>query len=181
MSDFIIKKATKKAKKLRLGIEAPSGFGKTKGALLLAFGITGNWEDICLIDSENDSGSLYADLGPYSVVNISNPFSPENYINAITAVEKAGFKVCIIDSITPEWEGIGGCLDIHQSLGGTFKEWNPVGKRHTAFINKILNSKIHIITTVRKKQEHEIVHDNGKMKIQKVGLKAQTREGKLNY
>jgi len=58
-----LESATRKKVKLRLNIASPSGFGKTYGALLIAYGITGNWETVSVIDSENDSASLYAHLG----------------------------------------------------------------------------------------------------------------------
>ncbi len=179
MSEFIIKKATKKAKKLRLGIAAPAGFGKTKGALLVAMGLCkGDLSKVCVIDSERDSASLYADLGGYSTIQLNAPYSPERYINAITAAEQAGFEVIIVDSITHEWDGIGGCLQIHADLGGDFKTWAKVTPRHNAFINKILNSTCHVITTVRKKQDYEMSKDSGgKTTIQKVGMKEITKDG----
>ncbi len=141
MSEFIIKKATKKAKKLRLGLSAASGFGKTYGALLIAKGLCkGDLSKVCVIDTERDSASLYADLGEYSTIGLSAPYSPERYINAITLAEQSGYEVIIVDSITHEWDGPGGCLEIHAQLGGDFKTWAKVTPRHNNFINKILNS-----------------------------------------
>lgn len=178
MSEFIIKKATKKAKKLRLGLSAASGFGKTYGALLIAKGLcNGDLSKVCVIDTERDSASLYADLGGYSTIGLTAPYSPERYINAITAAEQAGFEVIIVDSITHEWDGSGGCLQIHSDLGGDFKTWAKVTPRHNNFINKILNSTCHVITTVRRKQEYEMSTSGGKTTIQKVGMKEVTREG----
>lgn len=105
---FIIKKAVRKAKKLRVGLSAASGFGKTYSSLLLAKGLCkGDLSKVCVIDSEKDSASLYADLGAYSTINLEAPFSPERYIEAIEAAERAGFEVIIVDSITHEWEGEG--------------------------------------------------------------------------
>lgn len=178
MSEFIVKKAVRKAKKLRVGLSAASGFGKTYSALLLAKGLCGgDLSKVCVIDSEKDSASLYADLGPYSTVNLESPYSPERYINAINFVESQGFEVCIIDSISHEWEGEGGCLDIHSSLGGDFKTWAKVTPRHNDFINKILRSSCHIITTVRRKQDYEMIQVGGRTQIQKVGTKELTRDG----
>ena len=48
-----IRKAERKKAKLRLGIAAPSGAGKTYSALLMAFGIGGK---VGLIDTEHGSG-----------------------------------------------------------------------------------------------------------------------------
>ena len=177
MSNFVIKLASKKAKKMRIGISAPSGHGKTYSALLLAKGICDDWTKICVIDSERDSSMLYADLGKYSTLNLEAPFTPEKYIEAITAVEQAGFAVIIVDSITHEWAGNGGCLEIHATLGGRFQDWSRVTPRHNAFIDKILTSSCHVITTVRKKQEYAIDNSSGKAKVEKLGLGEVTRDG----
>lgn len=177
MSNFVIKKATRKAKKLRIGFSAASGFGKTKSALRLAYGLTGDWSKICVIDSEKDSASLYADMGEYSTVNISAPYTPERYIEAIKTVENAGFECIIIDSITHEWAGEGGCLEIQTNLGGRFQDWGKVTPRHNAFISAILTSKCHVITTVRRKQEYGMNTENGKSKVEKLGMGEVTRDG----
>lgn len=175
---FVIKKAVRKSKKLRIGLSAASGFGKTYSALLIAKGLCGgDITKVCVIDTERDSASLYTDLGIYSTLNLEAPFSPERYINAINFVESQGFEVCIVDSITHEWEGSGGCLEIHASLGGDFKTWAKVTPRHNDFIDKILRSSCHIITTVRRKQDYEMVQVGGRTQIQKVGTKELTRDG----
>ncbi len=62
--------------KLRLGISGASGFGKTKSALLLAYGMTGDWSKIAVIDTENSSASLYSELGNFNVLDLSPPYSP---------------------------------------------------------------------------------------------------------
>lgn len=164
--------------KLRLGISGASGFGKTKSALLLAYGMTGDWSKIAVIDTENSSASLYSELGNFNVLDLSPPYSPERYIEAITVCERARITVVIIDSITHEWNGSGGCLDIHEKLGGRFQDWAIVTPRHQAFIDKILQSECHIITTTRRKIEYDIDRDaSGKLKIQKLGTKEITKEG----
>jgi len=175
---FIIRKAKRKNKKLRIGLSAASGFGKTYSSLLLAKGILeGDLSKCCVIDSENDSASLYDNLGEYSTIALHAPYTPERYIEAITAAEQAGFEVIIVDSITHEWEGDSGCLEIHSKLGGKYQDWAKVTPRHNAFINKILTSSSHIITTVRRKQDYEMSSVNGKTTVTKVGTKEVTRDG----
>jgi hypothetical protein len=177
MADLVIKKASKRAKKMRVGLSASSGFGKTYSSLLLAKGIVGDLSKVCVIDTERDSASLYADLGEYSVVNLSAPYEPERYIDAIKQLENSGFELIIIDSITHEWAGTGGCLEIHANLGGRFQDWKSVTPRHNAFISAILESKCHIITTVRRKQEYAIDNSSGRAKVEKQGMGEITRDG----
>ncbi len=164
--------------KLRLGLSGASGFGKSYSALLLAYGITNDWSKIAVIDTENGSASLYSHLGNYNVLTLNEPFSPERYIEAIKTCENGSIEAIIIDSITHEWNGKGGCLQIHEQLGGRFQDWAKLTPRHQAFIDAILQSKCHIITTVRKKIDYSMDKDSsGKTKVIKHGLKDITREG----
>lgn len=164
--------------KLRLGVSGASGFGKTFSALQLAYGMTNDWSKIAVIDTENASASLYANLGNFNVLNLNPPYSPERYIEAIKTCEKANMEVVIIDSITHEWQGTGGCLQIHEQLGGRFQDWAKVTPRHQAFIDKILQSKCHIITTARRKIDYSLdVGSNGRTMVVKHGTKEITREG----
>lgn len=174
-----LKKAQRKKVKLRLGLSAISGGGKTYSALLLAKGLVGSWDKIAVIDTENNSASLYEHLGDFHAIELSAPYSPERYIEAIKMCEDAGIECIIIDSITHEWEGKGGILEIHgQMTGNSFTNWATLTPRHQKFIDAILHSKAHIITTVRRKQEYELTtNDKGKKEPVKVGLKEITREG----
>ena len=173
-----LRKATRQKSKIRLGLSAPAGGGKTYSALLIASGMT-SWDKIALIDTENGSGDLYSHLGDYNVLSLEAPYSPERYVEAIHQCEKAGMEVIIVDSITHEWDGKGGILDIHSGMtGNSFTNWATLTPRHQKFINAILSSPCHVITTVRRKQEYEMTKDNnGKVKVDKVGMKEITREG----
>ncbi len=173
-----LKKATRKQVKLRLGLSAVAGGGKTMSALLLAYGMTNDWTKIAVIDTENGSASLYSHLGEFNSIDLEAPFSPERYVEAIKICEDAGMEVIIIDSITHEWDGKGGCLDLQNQAGGRYQDWAKITPRHDNFINAILQSKCHIISSVRRKQDYEMTKDsNGKTKVEKAGLKEITREG----
>ncbi|MCM4172458.1 AAA family ATPase [Arenibacter sp. TNZ] len=173
-----LKTAQRHQVKLRLGLSGASGFGKTFSALLLANGITNDWSKIAIIDTENNSANLYAHLGNFNVLSLDELYSPERYINAIKTCEKASMEVIVIDSITHEWQGKGGCLQIHEQLGGRFQDWAKVSPRHQSFIDAILQSSCHIITTVRSKIDYSLDSDqNGKTKVVKHGTKEITREG----
>ncbi|KFE99893.1 ATPase AAA [Chryseobacterium formosense] len=173
-----LKQSQRQQVKLRLGLSGASGFGKTKSALLLAYGMTQDWSKIAVIDTENSSASLYSDLGNYNVLDLQAPYSPERYIQAIELCEKSNISVVIIDSVSHEWNGTGGCLQIHEQLGGRFQDWSLVTPRHQAFINKILQSSCHIITTTRRKIDYSLdVGSNGKTQVVKHGTKEITRDG----
>ncbi|HTM92223.1 MAG TPA: AAA family ATPase [Flavisolibacter sp.] len=172
-----LRKATRKKAKIRLGLSAVSGGGKTYSAILVAKGLIGDLSKVAIIDTENGSADLYAHLGDFNVLSLTAPFTPERYIEAIKSCEKAGMEVIIIDSISHEWDGKGGCLEIVESLGGKYQDWAKVTPRHQAFIEAILHSPSHVITTVRRKQDYEMIKDGNKIRIEKGGLKEITREG----
>lgn len=173
-----LRKATRQKAKIRLGLSAVSGGGKTYSALLIAFGLCGDWSKVALIDTENGSGDLYSHLGEYNVLPLVAPYSPERYIDCIKTCEKAGMEVIIIDSITHEWDGKGGILNIADGMtGNSFTNWAKLTPRHQAFIDSILQSTCHVITTVRRKQDYNMTTEGGKTKVEKAGLKEVTREG----
>jgi hypothetical protein len=173
-----LQKAKRHQVKLKVGMSGPSGYGKTYSSLLLAFGITNDWNKIALIDTENNSASLYSHLGDFNVLSLNEPFSPERYIEAIKICEASDVEVLIIDSISHEWSGKGGCLEIHEQLGGRFQDWAKITPRHNSFLDAIIQSKIHIITTSRRKVDYSLDQDSsGKTKVMKLGTKEIQREG----
>jgi len=153
--------------------------GKTYTSLLIAKGMLGSLDDVVVLDTENQSANLYSDLGDYSVLNLEPPFEPKRYVKAIKYIleEAPSTKLIIIDSTSHEWDGEGGCLDIHSKLGGRFQDWGKVGELHKEFISGILQAPVHIICTMRKKQEYTMNQVNGRTKIEKVGMKEVQREG----
>ncbi|OQP44131.1 AAA family ATPase [Niastella yeongjuensis] len=169
--------AERKRVKLRLNIASPSGFGKTYGALLIAYGITGNWEKIAVIDTENDSASLYAHLGDFKSLSLHPPFSPDRYMEAIRICENAGMEVIIIDSVTHVWKGQGGLLEYQNSLGGRYQDWAKATPLYQKWLNAILQSQCHVITTNRKKQGYNMITEGNKTKVEKAGLDDEIRDG----
>lgn len=170
-----LRKSSKKQAKIKLALEGPSGSGKTYSALLLAYGLCGDWSKIAVIDSENNSADLYAHLGDYNVVSLEGNYDPETYIDAIKICEKAGMEVIIIDSMSQCWDAL---LEYHSTLpGNSFTNWQKVTPRITSLIQMILQSDCHIISTMRCKQDYIMSEKNGKQVPEKVGLKAVMRDG----
>lgn len=177
---MVFQKAKRKQAKLRLAITGPSGSGKTYGALLLAKGLGGK---IAVIDTEHGSASLYDKLVEFDTLNLEAPYRPERFIEAIKAAEAAGYDTVIIDSITHEWSGAGGCLELNEEIarskfrGNTWSAWSETNVRHRAFIDAILASKCHIIATMRSKTETAQAEENGRKVVKKLGMKSEQRDG----
>ena len=167
--------ATRKRAKIKMALQGPSGSGKTYSSLLIAHGLCNDWSKIAVVDTENHSADLYAHLGPYQVLSLIAPFSPENYVKAINVCEQAGIEVIILDSASHEWEYL---IDTHACMAGnSFTNWSKITPRHNAFIQQILQSSCHIISTIRTKQDYTLVEKNGRMIPEKVGLKSIQRDG----
>jgi hypothetical protein len=177
--------AARERVKLMLGLTGPSGSGKTYSALQLAYGITGDWSKITLADTENKSALYYAGdkTGPWEHVDFSpdrpGAYSPVNFISLIEWAEKdPKTEVLIIDSISHEWEGAGGCLELVEAKGTGFAGWKAVTPLHRRFIDTMRNSRLHIIATMRSKTDYVVeTNDRGKSAPKKVGTKSTQREG----
>ncbi|WP_439474810.1 AAA family ATPase [Algoriphagus formosus] len=176
-----LRKSNRSQARIRIGVQGPSGSGKTYSSLLLAYGICKDWRKIAVIDTENQSADLYSHLGEYNVVTLNAPYNPERYIEAMTLCEKSGIEVIIIDSLSHEWEGEGGILELHAMMAGnSFTNWAKITPRHNALIQKILTSNAHVIATIRSKQDYIITEKSGKSVPEKVGMKGVQRDG-LEY
>ena len=93
-----LRQSMRRAAKMRLALAGASGSGKTYSSLLIAYGMTGDWSKIAVIDSENCSADLYAHLGGYQVLTLDN-YAPETYIKAISICEQAGADPLILPNI----------------------------------------------------------------------------------
>lgn len=173
-------KAERKKSKLRLMLTGPSGSGKTYGALLLASGLG---KKIAVIDTEQGSASLYSHLVDFDSLELTPPYTPERYREALKLAVQSGYEIVIIDSVTHEWAGSGGCLELLESIAKTrFKNnswaaWNEITPRHRAFIDDMLTSPVHIIVTARSKTETAQVEVNGRKQVHKLGMKTEQRDG----
>ncbi|MGQ0452586.1 AAA family ATPase, partial [Bacillus sp. SS-TM] len=94
------------------------------------------------------------------------------YQQAIELLKKSGCEVVIADSLSHAWEGIGGILDQQQDLGGRFQDWKTMKPVIKEFIKSLTENDVHIIATLRTKQEYQAERDdNDKLQIRKLGLK----------
>jgi len=178
---FQFKKAQRHKAKLRLAICAPSGAGKTFSALKIAKGMGGR---VAVIDTENGSAELYANLFEYDACSIAPPFSARRYVEAIHAAEAAGYDIIIVDSLTHAWAGAGGILnevDKRKGSGNDFSAWRDVTPQHDELVNAMLQSPAHIIVTMRTKTAYELEkNDKGKVVPVKKGMAPIQRDG-LEY
>jgi hypothetical protein len=174
-----IRKAERKKAKLRLGISGASGSGKTWSALEIATGMGGK---IGMIDTESGRGELYGNDFQYDIIRLEAPYSPDRYIEAIKTFEKSGYDIVIIDSLSHAWTGEGGVLSIVEKNGGQFQNgWKVGTPKQNALVDALINSKMHILITLRVKSEYVVEkNEKGKNEPRKIGLSPVQRDG-LEY
>lgn len=182
---FQIKKAKREKIYVKVALMAPSGGGKTYGALRLATGMaeeikneTGKEAKILLANTEQKRGYYYANEFDYDIVDIDAPYEPEKFVELIDFAKDKGYDILILDSTSPEWDGAGGCLELQQKAGGTYQAWAKITPRHDRFIHAIADSPMHVIATMRGKDQYEMNKDEkGKTTVQKLGVGAKQRDG----
>ena len=184
-TEINIKKAVREKIWSKVALLVASGSGKTYSALRLATGMLEKLKEIgleqngriILINTEQKRGYYYANEFDYDIVDLDAPYSPEKYVDLIREVVKLNYPILIIDSTSHEWEGKGGALELHQQAGGTYQAWSKVTPRHDKFILEIADSPIHIIATMRGKDQYSMETEGGRTTVKKLGVGAKQREG----
>lgn len=176
-------KVTREKSKLRLALAGVSGSGKTLSALYIAYGITGDWSKIALIDTEHGRAKFYANrsdlhTGTFLYQEMTPPYSPEKYKQMVTEGAQAvgSDGVVIVDSFSHAWNNEGGVLDIKAEIEkkpgkNSYTAWSDAGKYQNSLVNTVLSVNCHTIVTMRVKMEYAMEqNDRGKMQPVKIGL-----------
>lgn len=175
----------------KIAIMGASGSGKTVSALKLAYGLTGgDWSKVYMGDTENKRSLAYRgtthtglEIGRFKHVPLAAPYDTEKFMDLIDVAHESGAEVLIIDSMSHQWEGLGGVLDENEEQGSDFWAWKGPKKKHHALKDHIQQVPMHIITTMRTKQEYAVIPGggkNGKNGIQKLGMKP-VQENAFDY
>lgn len=175
------KKAARRNSKLRLGMSAPSGGGKTYTALMIAK-LLGCLK-IALMDSERSSGEKYARKpntpeGPgnwdFDHANLDEKH-PQEYIDGLQSAARLGYDGLIIDSFTHAWLAV---LEMVDRAGGKPGAWKVASPQYARLLDALMNYPGHVIATIRSKQAHDFEKDEkGKLQVRKLGLAPVAREG----
>ena len=185
----VFKKAKRSSRKLKCAFDGVSGSGKSYTALRLAFGLVkvGMASKVAVIDTENESASLYEGEAPdgvpfdFDTLNMKK-FGPQDFIDALTAAFKEGYDCVVIDSLSHAWIGKGGALDMVDAKGGnSFAAWKDITPLQRAMVDKIITAPAHVLCTMRSKVEYVMESDHrGKQVPKKVGMAPVQRDG-LEY
>jgi len=186
--------ATRTAVPLLIGINSPSGGGKTYSALRLATGIqrvVGG--DIAGVDTEANRMKHYAPnpgqkadpaRGTFDFRHIpfGPPFSPLDYLDVLEHVVAKGARTIVLDSGSHMHDGPGGILEMHeaelQRMGGDLKNnfaaWAKPKAQLRQFINAVTTGlgrpdlALNLIVCFRAKDKLKI--ERGAKEAEKLGL-----------
>lgn len=172
------KPATRSNVRLLIGLSGGTGSGKTFSAMRLASGLS-DGKPFAVIDTENGRALHYADRFRFDHADIAAPFNPAKYLDAIRSASSAGYPVIVIDSMTHEWAGEGGILDMHEAeldrMAGNdwgkreackMAAWIKPKMQHKDMVASLLQMRSHIIMCFRAEEKIEMRKDgNNKMQI----------------
>ncbi len=187
---------TREKAKLRMALQGVSGGGKTLSALYIAYGMTGDWGKVALIDTEHERAREYANrsdlptpTGTFLYAHLDPPYSVNKYIDAVRkGAEVVGPDgVVIVDSLSHAWSGEGGVLECKDQIAASqrgqnsYTAWNAAGKLQNSLVDSILSVPCHTICTLRVKQDYALQpNERGKMEPVKLGL-APIQRDNLEY
>lgn len=175
---FTFRPASRQNVGLLIGLAGSSGSGKTFTAMRLASGIAGE-KQFAVIDTEAGRASHYADQFRFDVGELTSPFRPEAYAEAIMAADAAGYPVIVVDSMSHEWAGDGGVLDwqdaeLDRMAGDNYAKreqckmaaWIAPKMGHKHMMQKLLQVRAHLILCFRAEQKIDMVrNEKGKLEI----------------
>jgi hypothetical protein len=178
-----IRRAERKAKKLKAALVGVSGAGKTWTALELAAGLTAGGRTL-VIDTERSSSTLYADHFDFDVMDLPDT-NVQTYLGALDTAARQGYEVVVIDSLSHAWEYLLQEVDNIQKRDrryNSFTAWSEVTPIYRQLVQKIVSVPAHVIATMRAKSDYvmeEYVTASGKTGTRpvKVGLAPVFRQG----
>ncbi len=178
---YTFRPAVREQTSMLLGLAGPSSSGKTFSALRLATGMAGG-DKIMMIDTEGRRGLHYADQFKFEHCNLTAPFRPQRYMEALIAAKALSPSVIIVDSQSHSHEGPGGLLEYHEEeltrMGGQdhakrervkFAAWIKPKQEQNLFVNSVLQLDINVIFCFRAKKKLMLVK-NQKGKIEPVDI-----------
>lgn len=163
MSESIlqIQPVTRQEAKIVLGLAGTSGSGKTLSALYLAYGLAGRVASkVGFLDTESRRSALYSHVlgAPFQVGHLGAPFTPARYRQALREFADFGVDALVVDSMSHEWEGEGGCDDIAnrpKADGSERKvaDWITAKWEHHRFMQCLLSMPCHVFLCFRAREK----------------------------
>lgn len=168
---FTFKPAVRGDEHLLIGLAGGTGSGKTFTAMRLASGLAGN-KPFAVIDTEAGRAKHYADRFRFDHGDLTAPFRPERYRDAILAADAARYPVIVVDSFSHEWAGEGGILEwqeeeLDRMAGDNWQKresckraaWIKPKMAHKSMVQRLLQIRSHLIICFRAEEKQDQVKD----------------------
>lgn len=174
---FQFKRAIREQVGLLIGLAGGTGSGKTFSAMRMAAGICGD-KPFAVIDTEAGRAKHYSDQFVFDHGDLAPGFTPEHYAEAILAADEAKYPCIVVDSMSHEWAGEGGVLEMQEDelerMAG--KDWDKRERvkmaawikpkmQHKKMVQRLLQVRAHLILCFRAEEKIEMIREDGKMKI----------------
>lgn len=192
----MFQRAVKREAKGRVALVGPAGSGKSFTMLKLARALAGPKGKIAAIDTEHGSLSKYAHTelcGGAGVCREESHFEfdcdalasygTDAFLKSLEEAERAGYAVFCCDSLSHFWMGKDGALEYvdgraKRNKDDSFSGWKDFRPRERAMVDAMLASPLHVIVTMRTKNEYVTTENaKGKTVRQKIGLAPVQRDG----
>lgn len=169
MSGVTFRPARREHTPLIIGLAGPTKSGKTYSAHRIAVGLALGGQ-VVMLNAEGAKGHQYADRFDYMAADLTAPFSPQSYTDALVAALNLKPAVVIIDSLSHMHDGPGGLLEYHDAeldrMAGndqgkrqrmTWAAWIKPKAAENEFIYTMLGANCHLILCFRAKEKIKIV------------------------
>jgi AAA domain len=180
------KRAIRENVGLIIGLAGGTGSGKTFSAMRLASGISAD-KPFAVIDTEAGRASHYSDQFVFDTCGLAAPFTPAAYTEAILAADAAKYPCIVVDSMSHEWSGESGVLEMQEAelermAGDDWKKreackmsaWIKPKMAHKKMVQRLLQVRAHLILCFRAEEKVEMVRDEQTKKMVIVPKKSVT-------
>jgi hypothetical protein len=190
MSNYTFRPAVRENVGLLVGTAGGTGSGKTYTAMRMASGMLDYMraagltqkDRFAVLDTEARRALHYADRFKFDHCELTPPFRPQTYEEAIVAADEAGYPVIVVDSASHVWAGTGGVLDWQEEileekvqralkrkdenrpewqLRESFKmsAWIEPKMAHKHMVQRLLQVRAHLILCFRAEEKIEMKKD----------------------
>ena len=163
IKDYV--KAERRNTHVLVSLSGASGSGKTYSACELATGLCGG-EPFYMLDTEAGRGLHYADLFEFEHGELTPPFTPARYLEAIQKAEARGFRAVVVDSASHEWEGDGGVVEMAgKSNTAGPGAWKEPKLAHKRMMRGLLQARTHLIFCLRAEEKLDMSEKDNRGKV----------------
>ena len=153
---FTYTRAKRENINVTVGLAGASQSGKTYSAMMLAQALAGD-RPFAMKDTECRRGLHYADSFDYEHHSLESPFTPDKYLAKTRELAAKGFRCILTDSMSHEWAGVGGILEMaDKSTVKSPGNWAKPKAAHKRMMDGFLQTDAHLVMCFRAHEKIKI-------------------------